>query len=49
MADPDFETTANVPVRIAGIDGLQIDGVVTAQSVLEEATSIVESLEFRTG
>ncbi len=31
MADPAFETTANVPVRIAGIDGLQIDGVVTSQ------------------
>ena len=31
MADPDFETTETVPVRIAGIDGLQIDGVVTAQ------------------
>ena len=97
MADPDFETTETVPVRIAGIDGLQIDGVVTAQwdtnwslcypmwttnaqlfrmrlylidypgesaqvltiaviapetdfeRVLEEATPIVESLEFHPG
>jgi hypothetical protein len=31
MADPDFEAIETVPVRIAGIDGLQIDGVVTAQ------------------
>ena len=25
MADPNFETTGTVPVRIAGIDGLQMD------------------------
>ena len=31
MADPAFETIGTVPVRIAGVDGLQIDGVVTAQ------------------
>ncbi len=31
MANPEFETTDTAPVRIAGIDGLQIDGVVTAQ------------------
>ena len=28
MADPDFETTGTVPVRIAGLDGLQMDVVV---------------------
>ena len=97
MSDPAFETTETVPVRIAGIDGLQIDGVVTAQwdtnwslcypmwttdaqvfrmrlylidypgesaqvltlaviapeadfeRVLEEATLVVESLEFHPG
>jgi hypothetical protein len=32
MADPNFETTETAPVPIAGIDGLQIDGVVTNQS-----------------
>ena len=98
MADPDFETIGTVPVRIAGIDGLQMDVVVTRQPnvcywpvgtrvrtgpsapgwrmrlylidypgesaqvltiaviapetdferVLEEATPIVESLEFHT-
>ena len=95
-ADPDFETTGTLPVSIAGIDGLQIDGVVSAnwgnnwslcypmwttdaqlfqmrlylvdypgdsaqiltialiapeadfERVLEDATPIVESLEFRT-
>ncbi len=30
MADPNFVTTETAPVRVAGIDGLQIDGVVTA-------------------
>ena len=97
IADPDFKTTQTVPVRIGGIDGLQIDGVVTApwdtrwslcypmwgedapsfrlrlylidypaesaqvltiaitaletefERVLEEATTIVESLQFHTG
>ena len=29
-ADPDFQTIETVPVRIAGIDGLQIDGMVPA-------------------
>jgi hypothetical protein len=29
MTDPDFETVGTAPVRIAGIDGLQIDVVVT--------------------
>ncbi len=31
MADPGFETIRTVPVRIAGIDALQIDGVVSSQ------------------